>query len=312
MRILVTESEGMSDRAISTLREVGHVELADLDRDGLMQAVSSTDVLWVRLRHQIDAEVLRAAPRLRMIASPTTGLDHIDLEAANSAGIEVVSLRGAQALLADIRATSELTLALVLALLRHVPAASADVNVGRWERDRFKGRELFRSTVGIVGYGRLGKIVARYLAALGANVIACDPNGIADAAVEEATFDELLRRADVVTLHVPLSEATRNLIGRRELSAMKPGSVLINTSRGEIVDEAALLDALTTSHLAGAALDVISGERSGGMSSHPLVRYAADHPNLLITPHIGGCTYESMARTEEYVANLIREKLPND
>jgi D-3-phosphoglycerate dehydrogenase len=303
-RLLVTESAGFSAEAVARLGEVAEVTLADLDRPALLAAVRDVEVLWIRLRHRIDAEVLAAAPALKMIASPTTGLDHIDLAAAEARGARVVSLRGETEFLRDVRATAELTIGLLLALLRQIPAASRDVEAGRWNRDAFKGREIRGKTVGVVGYGRLGRLVAGYLRAFGATVIASDPRG-ADEGVELVELPELLRRADIVTIHVNLTDETRGLIGAGELAQMKPGAVLVNTSRGELLDEAALLDVLASGQLGGAALDVLAGESADGVSELPLVKYARFHRELLITPHIGGCTHESMAQTEMFLAERV-------
>ncbi|HEU4629848.1 MAG TPA: NAD(P)-dependent oxidoreductase, partial [Gemmatimonadaceae bacterium] len=161
--VLVAESAGFSPRAAALLRDAGELTLADLDRDDLLRAAGDADVLWVRLRHRIDAEVLHAAPRLRMLVTPTTGLNHVDLAAARARDVDVLSLRGEVAFLRDVRATAEHTIALILALLRRLPAAAAHAAAGGWERDRFRGHELYGRTVGVVGYGRLGRIVARYL-----------------------------------------------------------------------------------------------------------------------------------------------------
>ncbi len=174
--ILIAESRRFPEAAAELLRAHGRLVLADLDLPGLRQEIATAEVLWVRLRHRIDAELMELAPRLRLIASPTTGLNHIDLDLAQQRGIEVVSLRGRVDFLKDIRATAEHTLGLMLALLRRLPSAANHVLEGGWDRDQFLGGELHGKVVGIVGYGRLGKIVARYLQAFDAHVIAADPH----------------------------------------------------------------------------------------------------------------------------------------
>jgi D-3-phosphoglycerate dehydrogenase len=310
----VSEAQGFSELAADVLRGVGEVVLGDLDRCALVQAVGGADVLWVRLRHRIDAEVMAAAKRLQIIATPTTGLNHIDLEEAARRGVRIVSLRGEADFLRDIRATAEHTLALILALLRRIPAAAAHVREGGWDRDMFQGRELYGRTMGLVGYGRLGRLVARSLKALDTRVLAADPHidpGAAEAGVRMVSLDQLLAEADLVSLHVNLDDKTRGFFGREQFAAMKPGAWFINTSRGELIDEASLLQALESGRLAGAAVDVLCDERTDGMGAHPLVAYARGHDRLLITPHIGGCTLESMAKTElflaEKVARAVRE-----
>ena len=312
LKILVAESRGFSTPAAELLRQVGEVVLAELNRADLLRAVHGADVLWVRLRHRIDAEILAAAPSLRIIATPTTGLNHIDVEDADRRGLRVLSLRGEVDLLREVRATAEHTLALLLALLRHIPAAVSHVRGGGWDRDLFRGHELFGKTVGIVGYGRLGGIVARSVEALGARIVVTDPRLEAqtvEGAVRVVSLDELLPEADIVTLHVAYSSATHGFFGQREFSLMKAGGWFINTSRGELVDESALLSAMRSGRLAGAALDVISNEQSMEPSDHPLIRYARDHHTLIVTPHIGGCTVESMAKTELFLAQRLVELL---
>jgi D-3-phosphoglycerate dehydrogenase len=304
-KIVISEAAGFSPAALARLSELGEVVAGDLDRSGLLRAVADANVLWIRLRHRIDEEVLAAAPALTILASPTTGLDHIDLTAAARRGVRVISLRGETAFLEDVRATAELTIGIVLALLRNIPAAVRDVRAGHWDRDAFKGRELRGKLVGIVGYGRLGRLVARYLLAFGARVIATDPHPRAAEEVPFVPLDELLSTADIVTLHAPLDATTRGLIGARELARMRRGSVLVNTARGDLVDSAALLAALRSGHLAGAALDVIAGESAAGVGELELVAYAREHDHLLITPHIGGCTHESMAMTEDFLAERV-------
>lgn len=310
MIIHIAEPAGFSAAALTELRAFAEVRIASSeDRVGLLEAVSDADVLWVRLRHAIDREVMAAAPHLRIIVSPTTGLDHIDMDEANRRGIAVLSLRGETAFLENVRATSEHTLALLLALLRRIPAATVHTTRGGWDRDRFKGRELNGRTAGIIGYGRVGRHVAGYLRAFGMHVLAYDPRFHSEPArdgVEAVSLDELLGRADVISLHVLLAPETRHLFGPAQFAGLKEGAVLVNTSRGELVDETALLEALRSGRLGGAALDVIQGERGTFTSDHPLLAWAREHDNLIITPHLGGCTVESMAMTELFLAGRLR------
>jgi D-3-phosphoglycerate dehydrogenase len=294
------------------LADLGDLRLADLDREALLESVATVTVLWIRLRHRIDTQVLAAAPQLRVIVSPTTGLNHIDTEEAATRGIAVLSLRGETAFLNDVVATAEHTLALTLALLRRLPAAIRHTGLGRWDRDQFKGREVRGQTIGVIGYGRLGRIVANYFRALGARVLVSDPE--ADAAsiapdISLVTLPELLARADLVTLHVNLTSGNRGFFGRPEFELMRKGAWFVNTSRGELIDEGALLSSLESGHLAGAALDVLADELPTGMGHNRLVLYAQSHDHLIITPHIGGCTFESMDKTERFLADRLRTYL---
>jgi D-3-phosphoglycerate dehydrogenase len=313
--ILIAESSGFSSKAAESLSQAGDLILADLDRPALLSSVSTVDVLWVRLRNHIDAEVMAAGERLKMIVTPTTGLDHVDLEEARRRGIRVLSLRGEIDFLEDVRATAEHTIALILALLRRVPAAVAHVKNGDWNRDLFKGSELCGMTIGVVGYGRLGRIVTRYLRAFDSRVLASDPHVDAVSAESDVTLvplETLIREAHLVTLHVNLCDETRAFFGHEQFATMKKGAWFINSSRGELVNESALLEALGCGHLAGAAVDVVCNEASEGMANHPLVAYARQHDHLLITPHLGGCTVESMEKTERFLAERLLALLGED
>jgi D-3-phosphoglycerate dehydrogenase len=308
LKILIAESREFSPEACGVLSSAGDVTLADLDHAALCEAVADVDLLWVRLRNRVDRAVLQNAVRLQAIATPTTGLNHIHTEEANRRGVQVFSLRGETEFLKNVRATAEHTIALTFALLRHIPQAVKDTDSGRWNRDLFRGSELYGKTVGVVGYGRLGRLVGRYFHVFGANVIASDPNvppSEVEDFVELAPLESLLSRSDIVTVHVNLNEHTERMFGHRQFQCMKPGAWFVNTARGELVDEIALLEALQSGHLSGAGLDVLRDETSGHLASNPLLRYATQQNNLLITPHIGGCTVESMAKTEIFLAEKI-------
>jgi len=306
--IVVTESGAFPSSAAALLREVGELTLADLDRPALLRAVCDADVLWVRLRHRIDAEVLDASARLQIIVSATTGLNHVDMDEAGRRGIQVLSLRGETEFLRDVRATAEHTIGLLLALLRQLPRAAEHARCGGWDRDLLRGSEIYGKTVGIIGYGRLGRRVAHYLHAFDARVLAADPHidvSATDAGVQLVPLPDLLRESDIVLLHASYDVGTHGFFGREQFAAMKQGAWFVNTARGELVNEGALLWALECRRLAGAALDVLAGERSDGMRDHPLVAYARRRPNLIITPHIGGCTAESMEKTETFLAQKL-------
>jgi D-3-phosphoglycerate dehydrogenase / 2-oxoglutarate reductase len=299
LNVLIAESEAFSRRAAEIVRAAGQVRFMHATRPQLLRSLREIDVLWVRLGHRIDAEVMNAAPRLRYILSATTGLNHIDLVEAERRGIEAISLRGETEFLRDVHATAEHTVALILAMLRRLPAAALSAVLGSWDRERFRGEELYGKTVGIVGYGRLGRMVAPLLHAFGARVVANDRKSTSPAAMP---LDQLLWEADIVSLHASFDESLRGFFGEKQFSRMRPQSWFVNTSRGELVDERALIEALRSGHLSGAALDVVSGENDADLSRHPLVLYARDHPNLILTPHIGGCTTESLEKAEVFLA----------
>ncbi len=310
LRILIAEPQDFSPEALRILKTAGAVDLRHCSADDFKQGLKDYDVCWFRLGYRVDRTMLDGDLRCRILATPVTGLDHIDLEACAERGIQVVSLRGETEFLKNVRATAELTLGLSLALLRNIPAAADSVKQGNWNRDLFRGHELFGRTAGIVGMGRLGSIVAGYFRALGMEVFGYDPRPDFphEAAQRVSTLSELLRNADLVSLHLDYNTSTRHLIGSAELSLMKPGAVLINTSRGGIIDEAALLGALQSGRLAGAAIDVLDSELTV-TGNHPLIEYARHNSNLLIVPHIGGNTVESFEKTEVFLANRVAETL---
>ncbi len=306
IRTVVTESVGFAPEAAQTLLNLGPVEWGDFDRRNLLQHIGDAELLWVRLRHVIDSEVMDAAPGLRWIATATTGLNHIDLAAAEERDIQVVSLRGQTDFLTNVRATAELTLALMLALLRRIPEAVEHAQAGLWNRDLFRGLELHRRTVGIVGYGRLGRIVSRYLTALGTRVLAADCRAVeVEQGVTLMGLPEVLQESSLVSLHANLVPENIGFFDRKCFERLRAGSYFVNTSRGELVDEAALLEGLRSKRLAGAALDVTSDEWGQRRDRHVLVEYAKQYSNLLLTPHIGGCTVESMGQAETFLASLV-------
>jgi D-3-phosphoglycerate dehydrogenase len=313
-KILIVESRDLSPHVIATLNAFGEVRCADLDRKALLLEDEYATILWVRLRNYIDREVLDHFPRLRALVTPTTGLTHIDVNEVYGRNITLLSLQGETDFLKTIRATAEHTIGLMLAVIRRLPGAFDQVKASKWNRDEFRGEELYGKTIGIVGYGRLGKIVSKYIHAFDAKVLAADPNvnaATVDPWVLLVPLDKLLRESDIVTLHVNFHEGNRGLFGRREFAQMKEGAYFINTSRGELVDEQALLESLESCALGGAALDVLSQEHLGLGPAHPLVEYARTHDNLIITPHIGGCTKESLEKTEEFMVSRLRDWLKN-
>ena len=307
-RILNAEPNGYSSRARAELEEVADVTEAALDREALMRALPDYDALIVRLGHLVDAPLLEAGPQLRVVATATTGLDHIDLEAAKERGVEVLSLRGETEFLRGVVATAEHTWGLLLALLRRIPLASAAAKKGEWSRDAFRGRELDGKRLGIVGLGRVGERVARYGHAFGMEVCAYDryrevwPSDL----TRMPTIEALLESSDVLTIHVPSNDDTHGMIGHRELSLLPVGAVLVNTARGGVLDGAAVVDLVTSGRLAGAAVDVVEGETAAdGVENDPLVLAARATDRILVTPHIGGATLESMEKTEIFMASKL-------
>lgn len=295
-----------SSDALARLQSVADVTSLTPDRGALLDRIGEFDVLLIALKLQIDRIVLEQAPGLKLIVSPTTGLDHIDLVAAEERGVTVFSLREDRAFLNEITATAEMAWTLLLATVRNLAPAFDSVKDGTWDSGRFRGRQLSGRTLGVVGYGRLGRMVAEYARAFRMRVLVCDnkPNETPDG-VEQVPFDRLVKEADVISIHIHATPQNLNLFNADVFETMKRGVVLINTSRGEIIDEEAFLASLQTGQLAGAGLDVISGERRPDIGNHPLIRYAKNHDNLLITPHIGGVTYDSQSLVSERIVDRI-------
>ena len=314
INILNAEPLDYSSEARCILQSVGELYESMLSRDELMTRLKDFDVLIVRLGFQVDREIIDAGQRLKTIVTATTGLDHIDVAYAHSKGIAVLSLQGETEFLRSIPATAEHTWALLLALVRRIPQAFASVCRGEWNRDAFRGHDLRGKRLGIVGLGRIGEKVARFGLAFEMAVAACDPyRGDWLPGVSRCdSLNDLLARSDVLSLHVPVNAETKQMIGRDELALLPKNAVIVNTARGGILDETALVEALKVGHLAGAALDVTNNERDNeGRERGALLRYAGHHNNLLITPHIGGATVESMARTEVFMAEKLVQYLAN-
>jgi D-3-phosphoglycerate dehydrogenase len=314
--ILNVEPDRCCEAARTILRACGDLrEEAVATRAGLLRAVRDADVLLTRLAHRIDGEVLAAAPHLRAVVTPTTGLTHIDLEAAAQRGVTILSLRGETAFLDRVTATAELAWGLLISLSRRLPEAFAHTQGGGWNRDLLRGHELQGRTLGLIGFGRLGRMMARFGLAFRMRVLACDPapGVVVPADVERAPLERLLAESDAISVHASLTEASRGIIDASAFARMKPGVLFINTARGELVDEAALLAALHSGRVGAAAVDVLAGEPFAGPEippAHPLAAFARAHPDrLLLTPHIGGATFESMAATEVFMAERLRSWL---
>jgi D-3-phosphoglycerate dehydrogenase len=257
------------------------------------------DAVVVRSQTRVDVELLAAAsPRLSVVGVASVGIDRIDLEAATRSGVMVVNAPTGNTI-----AAAEHTMALMLALLRHIPAADASVKSGAWERGRYTGEELRGKTLGIIGLGKIGKAVARRAAGFEMRVLASDPYLSEDQVAEHGArlvgLAELLHRADVITVHTPLTPQTRGLVGRAQLDATKRGAYVLNVARGGIVDEQALADALTSGQLAGAAVDVFASEP---MAAENPLRTA---PNVVFTPHLGASTAEAQDRVGIEMAEQV-------
>lgn len=254
------------------------------------------------------AERLAKAPDLMLIVTATTGSDHIDGAAAGGRGIPVLTLRGQTEVLGRLSPAAEHSWLLLMASARRLRGATEHVLDGSWDRNLFPGTMLRGTTLGLIGCGRIGTMMSRYAKAFEMRCVGNDPHVEEwPDTVEPARLDEVLATADFVSVHVHLTEETRGLLGATELGSMKKGAVLVNTSRGAVVDETALLDALRSGHLGAAGLDVLAGEPE--TTRDPLVEYAREHDNLLITPHIAGFSPGALATVLEFSCGRLKDAL---
>lgn len=302
-RVLVTDT--LADSGLEILRNASGVELdyrPGLKGDELLEAVRVSDALITRSGTAVTPELVNAGSRLRIIGRAGVGLDNVDVDACTARGILVIN-----APTANIMSATEHTMAMLLALCRNIPEAHASVRRGEWTRSKFMGIELNGKTLGIVGLGRIGSRVATRARAFGMQVIAFDPyitdSAFEKAGVEKVTFERLLAAADVITVHTPMTDDTRGMIGAAEIERMKPDVVCLNIARGGIYDEEALAAALRSGRVAGAAIDVYVDEPPG--PDHPLV----GAPNVILSPHIGANTIEAQDRVAVQTAEMVVEAL---
>ncbi len=309
--ILVAETLNFSSEAVKGLQAIGNVTLEEIEKDKLTQALAKYDVFWFRLKYRIEEKDFPIETKTRFILCPVTGLDHIDLEACKKRGIQVLSLRGETDFLKSVRATAEHTLGLTLSLLRKVPQAIASVNAGVWNRDLFKGSEIYGKKVGILGVGRLGTITAGYFKTFGADVYGYDIKTFDTSICKKVdTIEKLFSTVDILTIHVAYKESTHHLVNADLIKKMKPTAILINTARGGVIDSEALAIALKNKTISGAALDVIEDEYN--TANNRLIAYAKQNDNLIITPHIGGNTYESFTKTELFLLEKLKEAFQSE
>lgn len=280
------------------------IQLA-LDDDTVDRMLPTCDVILdAYMRVRFPASRLMVAPLLKLFTTATTGADHIDAEALAQRQIPLLTLKGQREVLKNITPAAEHSWLLLMACARRFAPAIRGVLAGEWNRNLYPGIMLRGKTLGVIGCGRIGEWMSKYAAAFGMRCIGYDPYVAPwPATIERRDLDSLLGEADFISIHVTLSEDTRALLGQRELGLVKPGAILINTSRGEIIDQNALLAALTTQRLAAAGLDVVTGEPE--IAHHPLVKYAREHDNLLITPHIGGYSPDALQYVLEFSCKRI-------
>jgi D-3-phosphoglycerate dehydrogenase len=298
MRVLV--SDNLSDVGINILEETPGVEVdvkTGLTPEELKGIVDRYQGLIIRSATKVTAPVIEAATNLKVVGRAGIGLDNVDIPAASRRGIVVMNTPEGNTITA-----AEHTMAMMMALTRNIPQATASLKEGKWEKKKLQGRELFNKTLGLIGAGHIGRVVADRARGMKMKVIAYDPyikpETIEKLDIEPVSFDELLRRADYITIHTPRTDETLNMINKEAIGKMKKGAMVINCARGGIVNEEDLYEALVSGHLHGAALDVFSKEPPG-------VTKLMDLPNFICTPHLGASTQEAQDNVAKDVAEQV-------
>ena len=302
---IVLIAEELSPATVEALGTDFDIRAVDgTDRPALLAALADAHAVLIRSATQIDAEALAAAPALKVVARAGVGLDNVDIKAATEAGVMVVN-----APTSNIISAAELTIGHILSLARHIPAAHGSLAAGEWKRSKYTGVELYEKTVGIIGLGRIGALIAARLQAFGVEIIAYDPYVTATRAQQLGatlvSLDELLERSDFVTIHMPKTPETTGMIGTDELRRMKPTAYVVNVARGGLIDEDALHVALTTGEIAGAGLDVFVHEP-------PVDTKLLSLPNVVVTPHLGASTDEAQEKAGVSVARSVRLALEGE
>lgn len=298
------EPKDYSQKAISNWEKAGYTYVEGSWNDySSYQARTKVKVLIVRLGGMVTSEVLDVFPNLKFVISATTGHNHLDKEVIAKRGIELISLRGHEDFLKTIPSTAEFTWALLLNLLRKIPASISYVEAGNWDRELFKGYQLYGKKLGLVGLGRIGRMVARYAEAFGMQVEYVDPNVENNQYTRKQTLEELVGDVDILSIHVHSDPANFNLINAEIISKLKDGAYLLNTSRGEIWDEQAVVSSVLSGKLKGVGTDVVINETTDREQS-PIWK-ARNHPNILLTPHIGGASFDAMWQCEEFTQKLL-------
>jgi D-3-phosphoglycerate dehydrogenase len=302
-KVLVTDSlapEGFE--ILAKEQELQVVDAPGLSPSDLLAAVADAEALVIRSATKVTREVIAAATRLSVIGRAGIGVDNVDVGAATTRGIVVMNTPGGNTI-----TTAEHALALLISLARHIPQATASMKAGRWEKSRFVGMELYNRTLGVIGLGNIGRIVAERAQGLGMKVIAHDPFLSSDSAakldVELVDLDALLARSDAISVHVPKTKETTGLLGRKAFAKVKRGVLVVNAARGGIVDEEALLEALQSGVVGGAGLDVFVEEPA--KPGNPLVA----HERVVCTPHLGASTEQAQVNVSIAIAEQIRDFL---
>jgi len=303
MNILCPNPESFSLSGLDFCKRKAFLEAVEMTQSEVELHARKYDAVLIRFNTRINNRIINSKSKVKYVISPTTGLDHIDMNLADKFGVKVFHLRNEKQFLKTVSGTAELTIGIMISLLRNIHTSFDSVKSGFWDVSKFRGHELIDKTIGIIGYGRLGQMVADVCRAFRMKVTVYDPyiKEKPEGVKVYSDIGDILTKSDIISVHVPLNQDTKYMISRREFIKMKNTSIIINTSRGAIIDNDALLQALESNEIAGAALDVIENEHDFLGKSHPLIAYSKKNKNLLITPHIGGATYESVEKTDLFL-----------
>jgi D-3-phosphoglycerate dehydrogenase len=303
-KILLTDGLSDTGTSILTTKNIAFDDQKGIEANALLECIGDYDALIVRGRTKVTPEVFAHASKLKVVGRCGVGVDNINLDTAKEKGVIVVN-----APIATTIAVAEHAMALMLAMVREITKADSGLKAGIWYKSEIKGNELYGKTLGVIGFGRIGSTVGTYAKVFGMKVIAYDlvasPTQISEHGGEPVSLDELLQKADIITVHVPLTDTTKHMINAQAITKMKDGVRIISAARGGVIDETALLQALESGKVASAALDVF--EKEPPLDS-PLVK----HPKLIATPHIGGETQEAQKRASADIVNEVLAALEGD
>lgn len=308
MKLVITEPSHFSKQAYERLSNNFDVKTLKTTQD-LKDHIEEIEILFIRLGIVFNEELLKKAKSLKIICTPTTGLDHIDIGYCKKNNIKIISLKGEVDFLGTIPSTAEHTFTLLTAVNRYLSLATQHTQHQLWNREEFKSFNLFGKTMGILGLGRVGKQVAEYGKSFGMHIIAYDKNPTQQMPeVKKASNpEEVFKTSDFVSIHLPLDDFNIKFVNKTRIELMKPTACLINTSRGQIWDEQAVAEALLSQKIRGVATDVVFDEVSKNRLKSPIFKVDATKYNCIITPHIAGATFDSMTMTEVFIANRLIE-----
>ena len=311
MKVLNTVNFSGCEHAIKKLQEICIVDTIKPNKDEVLKVIHKYDVYFSSLEFRFDREIIDKATKLKLVVSPSTGTDHLDKKYLIDKGIILYDLSEELELIRTFTATSELAFTLLLNVNRRIFSAVNSIKTNNWGREVYSGNQLLGKTLGIIGMGRLGTISANIAKGFGMNIIYNDILKIESKIGQQVELDFLCKNSDYITVHVHLDDSTIDLINMNHFKMMKNSCIIINTARAKIINETDLLKSLKNKTIACAGLDMIDGEWIHDKTSHPLIQYSLKNDNLLITPHIGGATSESIYGARIFMASKLYDFVKN-